>query len=90
MITREAIVATAGAWIGTPYHHQACVKGRGCDCLGLSTTLSALGLWATGDTTLMELVGKLPLLLGGLGLAALGAKVDDTAGPARSAKSPKK
>ena len=35
MITREAIVATARAWIGTPYHHQACVKGKGCDCLGL-------------------------------------------------------
>jgi hypothetical protein len=27
MITREAIVATARAWIGTPYHHQA-IKAR--------------------------------------------------------------
>jgi len=29
------IVALARAWIGTPYIHQASVKGAGCDCLGL-------------------------------------------------------
>jgi NlpC/P60 family putative phage cell wall peptidase len=33
--TRSAIVAEARNWIGTPYHHQASVKGVGCDCLGL-------------------------------------------------------
>ncbi len=33
--TRAAIVAEAKAWLGTPYHHQASVKGVGCDCLGL-------------------------------------------------------
>jgi NlpC/P60 family putative phage cell wall peptidase len=32
---REAIIAEARSWIGTPYHHQACLKGVGCDCLGL-------------------------------------------------------
>ncbi|MEZ5937572.1 MAG: NlpC/P60 family protein [Hyphomonadaceae bacterium] len=32
---REAVVATARGWIGTPYRHQASVKGEGCDCLGL-------------------------------------------------------
>ena len=30
-----AIVAEARAWIGTPYRHQASLKGVGCDCLGL-------------------------------------------------------
>ena len=35
MIARAAIVAEARTWIGTPYHHQASVKGVGCDCLGL-------------------------------------------------------
>lgn len=30
-----AIVATARRWLGTPYHHQAAVRGVGCDCLGL-------------------------------------------------------
>jgi NlpC/P60 family putative phage cell wall peptidase len=25
----------ARSWIGTPYVHQASVKGAGCDCLGL-------------------------------------------------------
>ena len=33
--TRSAIVAEARAWIGTPYRHQASLKGVGCDCLGL-------------------------------------------------------
>lgn len=33
--TRTAIVAEARAWIGTPYQHQASLKGVGCDCLGL-------------------------------------------------------
>ncbi len=31
----DAVVAAARAWIGTPYHHQASVKGVGADCLGL-------------------------------------------------------
>lgn len=29
------IVAEARSWIGTPYRHQASLKGIGCDCLGL-------------------------------------------------------
>lgn len=29
------VVALAQGWIGTPYLHQASVKGVGCDCLGL-------------------------------------------------------
>jgi len=28
-------LAAARAWIGTPYVHQASLKGVGCDCLGL-------------------------------------------------------
>lgn len=31
----DAVVAAARAWIGTPYHHQASLKGIGTDCLGL-------------------------------------------------------
>jgi NlpC/P60 family putative phage cell wall peptidase len=34
-VTRAAIVAEALSWIGTPYRHQASLKGVGCDCLGL-------------------------------------------------------
>jgi NlpC/P60 family putative phage cell wall peptidase len=34
-VTRGDIVAAARAWAGTPYHHQASLKGVGCDCLGL-------------------------------------------------------
>lgn len=32
---RGSIVASARGWLATPYHHQASVKGVGCDCLGL-------------------------------------------------------
>ncbi|MDZ4759645.1 MAG: NlpC/P60 family protein [Alphaproteobacteria bacterium] len=35
MATRTAIVAEARRWIGTPYAHQASVRGVGTDCLGL-------------------------------------------------------
>ena len=31
----ERIVRAARCWIGTPYLHQASLKGAGCDCLGL-------------------------------------------------------
>ena len=34
-MSADAIVAHARSWLGTPYHHQACVRGVGCDCLGL-------------------------------------------------------
>ena len=34
-IDPDVIVASARAWIGTPYQHQASLKGIGCDCLGL-------------------------------------------------------
>src|SRR5262249_34925030 len=33
--TRDDIVAEARRWIGTPYPHQASVRGIGTDCLGL-------------------------------------------------------
>lgn len=32
---RDAVMAEARRWIGTPYHHQASCRGTGCDCLGL-------------------------------------------------------
>lgn len=35
-----AIVTTARAWIGTPYHHRASTCGVGADCLGL-----VRGIW---------------------------------------------
>jgi NlpC/P60 family putative phage cell wall peptidase len=35
VISRAAIVAETRAWLGTPYRHQASVRGAGCDCLGL-------------------------------------------------------
>lgn len=42
------VISTARAWLGTPYHDQASVKGAGCDCLGL-----ARGVWR-------EIVGREP------------------------------
>lgn len=34
-IARADIVAEARHWIGTPFQHQASLRGVGCDCLGL-------------------------------------------------------
>ena len=34
-LERTRIVAAARDWIGTPYLHQASLRGVGCDCLGL-------------------------------------------------------
>lgn len=39
---RARIVAAARDWIGTPYRHQASLKGQGADCLGLLR-----GVWRT-------------------------------------------
>ena len=45
------VIAVARAWVGTPYHDQASVKGVGCDCAGL-----ARGIWR-------ELLGAEPARL---------------------------
>jgi NlpC/P60 family putative phage cell wall peptidase len=34
-MSAERVVTIARSWIGTPYIHQASLKGVGCDCLGL-------------------------------------------------------
>lgn len=39
------IVTHARGWLGTPFHHQARLKGVGCDCLGLIVgVVNELGL----------------------------------------------
>jgi NlpC/P60 family putative phage cell wall peptidase len=35
LMGRADVVEEARAWIGTPYQHQASLKGVGADCLGL-------------------------------------------------------
>jgi NlpC/P60 family putative phage cell wall peptidase len=40
MPDRRTIIVEARSWIGTPYRHQASLKGVGCDCLGL-----VRGIW---------------------------------------------
>jgi len=52
-------------------------KGYRTQILGVSAALSVIAMWAVGDMSLADLIAKLPVILGGLGLAALGAKVDD-------------
>ena len=39
-MSRMAIVAAAREWIGTPYQHQASLRGIGADCIGL-----VRGIW---------------------------------------------
>jgi NlpC/P60 family putative phage cell wall peptidase len=47
---REAILAEAVRWIGTPYCHQASRRGVGADCLGL-----IVGIWNALATTPLDL-----------------------------------
>jgi NlpC/P60 family putative phage cell wall peptidase len=35
MTRAEQVVTAARGWLGTPYRHQASLRGVGCDCLGL-------------------------------------------------------
>lgn len=35
MATRTAVIEEARGWVGTPYRHQAVLKGVGSDCVGL-------------------------------------------------------
>lgn len=34
-MNRQDVVIAARDWIGTPYHHQARIKGVGVDCIGI-------------------------------------------------------
>jgi NlpC/P60 family putative phage cell wall peptidase len=87
MVTREAIVVAARSWLGTPYHHQASLKGVGSDCLGLIR-----GIWrelfgpepetmpaytrdwgnATGSETLLAAAARHLVMLDVMGAAGLG------------------
>jgi hypothetical protein len=57
-------------------------KGYRTQILGITAALSTIALWAVGDTSLADLIAKAPVIFGGLGLAALGAKVNDASHPA--------
>lgn len=35
VVTGGMVVEEARTWMGTPFLHQAAVRGRGCDCIGL-------------------------------------------------------
>lgn len=49
MTTRAQLIAEALSWQGTPYHHQAALKGIGADCIGVVRgSLAALGIAARG------------------------------------------
>jgi len=48
-ISHQAVAAARG-WLGTPYHHQAAVKGAGCDCLGLIRGVYAEVMGAEPET----------------------------------------
>jgi len=34
-LLKDAIVSEAREWLGTPWQHQASLKGVACDCVGL-------------------------------------------------------
>jgi cell wall-associated NlpC family hydrolase len=45
MTLREAVIAEAETWLGTPYHHMGRIKGAGVDCLTfLAEVFAAAGV----------------------------------------------
>lgn len=55
MTTRADVVREAREWLGTRFHHQAAVKGVGCDCVGLAGGVGLkLGLYQPADLLLPE------------------------------------
>jgi NlpC/P60 family putative phage cell wall peptidase len=64
MIYRAQIVSEAREWIGTPWKHQASVKGVGCDCIGLIRGIArAVGLtdpFVTGEAARFAGYGRTP------------------------------
>ena len=48
---RTAVLDEARSWLGTPYHHRACVKGAGVDCAQILIAVYAnAGLIQAFDT----------------------------------------
>ena len=55
MNNQKLIVNQARTWLGTPYHHQARLKGVGCDCLGLVVGVAGeLGLTRSDGAPLIS------------------------------------
>ena len=59
---RHDVIAEARSWIGTPWKHQGCVRGRACDCVGLIKGVArGLGLaGASVDTEAYRGYARLP------------------------------
>lgn len=50
MATKSEVVAEARTWIGTRFHHQARIKGRGVDCINMVIAVATeVGLLAPDD-----------------------------------------
>lgn len=71
----DAVAAEALAWLGTPYRHQASLRGAGADCLGLvrgiwravhgseAEPMPAYGPdWRDGDGTTLEAAARRHLI----------------------------
>ena len=60
MPTRDAVIAAARRYVGTPYHHQAALAGAGCDCLGLVRGVwrDLYGAGARGPAALHARLGR--------------------------------
>lgn len=63
-ITGADIIEEARRWIGTPWRHQAYLRGVGCDCIGLIGGVAAeVGLnrvWLSPETARFKSYGRHP------------------------------
>ena len=85
MPRRNDVIAEARSWIGTPWKHQGCLKGRACDCVGLVKGVAwGLGLaCGTIDAEAYRGYARLPnpeTMLAGLGAHLVPIPVE-AAGP---------
>ena len=64
MSIRDQITTEAASWIGTPFQHQASVKGVACDCIGLVRGVArAVGFrdpFTTGAASKYQGYGRTP------------------------------
>ena len=76
----KQVVAAAEAWIGTPFHAQASVRGVGCDCKGLVAGVARdlgrpeAGSWAAAMADYD--IGQVPVVQLRMGLEELFDKVE--------------